>query len=191
MERNGKWENGKMEKMEKMGKWENGAEWGMSSRRVHSPPTAEHTLVPEDRRARQSSASQSNKIFCRQTRVYCVAGMMLLSSRRVVGINAVKPKSGRVHSSDYNNIVNRQLCQANIVWEKNTLNEQHCSSEHCKHTSKEPMISHVTLQRCLWVWDQQISLLSSAMSLVKPNFRGDQSASWQFAGRGSYLSLMQ
>ena len=137
MERNGKWENGKMEmerngkwengKMEKMGKWENGAEWGMSSRRVHSPPTAEHTLVPEDRRARQSSASQSNKIFCRpDTSVLCCrddvghfcGDLSNLSSRRVVGINAVKPKSGRVHSSDYNNIVNRQLCQANIVWEK-------------------------------------------------------------------------
>ena len=104
MERNGKWENGKMEmerngkwengKMEKMGKWENGAEWGMSSRRVHSPPTAEHTLVPEDRRARQSSASQSNKIFCRpDTSVLCrrddvghfCGDLSNLLSRRVVG----------------------------------------------------------------------------------------------------------
>ena len=104
-----------------------GVKWGISSRRVHSPPTGEHTLVLEDRRGSAEFCVASNKIFCRpDASVLCrrddvghfCGDLSNLLSRRVVGINAVKPKSGRVHSSDYNNIVNRQLCQANIVWEK-------------------------------------------------------------------------
>ena len=160
--------------------------------------------------ARQSSASQSNKIFCRpDTSVLCrrddvghfCGDLSNLLSRRVVGraISCLRWQqcSQTQIPGDFTPQITITLSTDNFVRQTlfgkkcNTLNEQHCSSEHCKHTSKEPMISHVTFQRCLWVWDQQISLLGSAMPLVKSNFRGDRSARWQFAGRGSYLSLMQ
>ena len=72
MERNGKWENGKMEmerngkwengKMEKMGKWENGAEWGISSRRVH--------LYPKDKHSPIATVQHKEPLYVTKTIIY-------------------------------------------------------------------------------------------------------------------------